>query len=133
MKAIIVKSIFLSLIFVFASLISGNVSAQDMVFITKNGTKYHKKDCQHVKGKADASSVALTKAKTDKLEACKVCFADAKTAPTTEDKKTTTTTNKTEKKDEKKTPAATDKKSTGTKTDKTKKSSTTPSTGTGGK
>jgi hypothetical protein len=99
-----------SLIFVVAALTTGSLSAQDLVFTTKSGNKYHKKDCQHVKGKPDVASIALTKAKADRLEACKSCF--------TEDKKAAGTTTKDEKKPDSKANDA--KSNTGDKKTNTK-------------
>ncbi len=68
------KKLIIVLIVMFVGL-SINTQAQT-VYVTKSGTKYHTKDCQHSKG---ATQMSLADAKAKKLTACNVCSATDKT------------------------------------------------------
>jgi hypothetical protein len=69
------------------------VSAQNVV-VTKGGDKYHKENCQYVKGKKDLTKMTLAEAKKKGLAACSVCFADDKNKNKDADKNKTKTKTK---------------------------------------
>lgn len=48
-------------------------TAAQSVFVTKNGTKYHKADCYHIKD-SDVIELTVSEAEAAGYEACKDCF-----------------------------------------------------------
>ena len=46
------------------------------VYVTATGTRYHKQDCQYVKGKDNLTEMTLAEAEEDMLTPCKVCTPD---------------------------------------------------------
>ena len=52
-------------------IISANLIAQNIVYITKTGKKYHLKSCRTIKG--EAYQISLSEAKYKGYTACKVC------------------------------------------------------------
>ena len=55
------------------SLNSDTVAQSESVFVTKNGTKYHKADCYHIKD-SDVIELTVSEAEEAGYEACKDCF-----------------------------------------------------------
>lgn len=90
MKNNLMKSLILTLALVFAAFFSANETfAQvEMVYVTKSGDKFHKKDCHHLKGNTNLTSMELGKAKTGKYVACKGCYDLTKTTPVNKTKTT---------------------------------------------
>ncbi len=84
------KSLILTLALVFAAFFGANQTfAQvEMVYVTKSGDKFHKKDCHHLKGNTNLTSMELGKAKTGKYTACKGCYDLTKTTPVNKAKTT---------------------------------------------
>lgn len=58
---------------VVTSLNSDTVVQSESVFVTKNGTKYHKADCYHIKD-SDVIELTVSEAEAAGYEACKDCF-----------------------------------------------------------
>lgn len=58
---------------VVTSLNSDTVVQSESVFVTKNGTKYHKADCYHIKD-SDVIELTVSEAEEAGYEACKDCF-----------------------------------------------------------
>ncbi|MEI0698703.1 hypothetical protein R4K92_07200 [Brachyspira intermedia] len=52
-------------------MISANLIAQNVVYITKTGKKYHLQNCRTIKG--EAYKISLSEAKQKGYTACKVC------------------------------------------------------------
>ncbi|MBI5149487.1 MAG: hypothetical protein HZA28_01775 [Candidatus Omnitrophica bacterium] len=55
------------------------------VFITPNGTKYHKEDCRLIKNKGSLTKVDKERAVKDGYGPCKKCFAEDIAGGTSED------------------------------------------------
>ena len=53
--------------------ISNTAAQSESVFVTKNGTKYHKADCYHIKD-SDVIELTVYEAEEAGYEACKDCF-----------------------------------------------------------
>ena len=53
--------------------ISDTAAQSESVFVTKNGTKYHKADCYHIKD-SDVIELTVSEAEAAGYEACKDCF-----------------------------------------------------------
>lgn len=53
--------------------ISDTAAQSESVFVTKNGTKYHKEDCYHIKD-SDVIELTVSEAEAAGYEACKDCF-----------------------------------------------------------
>ena len=54
---------------------SKNINAEDAVYITKSGKKFHKQDCRLIKSR-DTNAISLEDAQAKKMSACKKCFAE---------------------------------------------------------
>ncbi|WP_304354182.1 hypothetical protein [Brachyspira innocens] len=59
------------LIIIFTILISYNITAANIVYITKTGKKYHIKNCRTIKG--EAYGISLSEAEYKGYTPCKVC------------------------------------------------------------
>ncbi|MEI0492694.1 hypothetical protein R4J17_09655 [Brachyspira intermedia] len=57
--------------FIIILMISANLIAQNVVYITKTGKKYHLQNCRTIKG--EAYKISLSEAKQKGYTACKVC------------------------------------------------------------
>lgn len=53
--------------------VSDTAAQSESVFVTKNGTKYHKADCYHIKD-SDVIELTVPEAEEAGYEACKDCF-----------------------------------------------------------
>ncbi|MEI0518059.1 hypothetical protein [Brachyspira murdochii] len=61
----------IKLIIIFTILISSNITAANIVYITKTGKKYHIQNCRTIKG--EAYKISLSEAKNKGYTPCKVC------------------------------------------------------------
>lgn len=52
-----------------------SINAEDAVYITKTGKKFHKQDCRLIKSR-DTNVISLDDAQAKKMSACKKCFAE---------------------------------------------------------
>ncbi|KLI30362.1 hypothetical protein [Brachyspira hyodysenteriae] len=59
------------LTFIIILIISANLIAQNVVYITKTGKKYHLQNCRTIRG--EAYKISLSEAKQKGYTACKVC------------------------------------------------------------
>ena len=57
--------------FIIILMISANLIAKNVVYITKTGKKYHLQNCRTIKG--EAYKISLSEAKQKGYTACKVC------------------------------------------------------------
>ncbi|CRF31392.1 hypothetical membrane protein [Brachyspira suanatina] len=57
--------------FIIILMISANLIAQNVVYITKTGKKYHLQSCRTIRG--EAYKISLSEAKQKGYTACKVC------------------------------------------------------------
>ena len=57
--------------FIIILMISANLIAQNVVYITKTEKKYHLQNCRTIKG--EAYKISLSEAKQKGYTACKVC------------------------------------------------------------
>ncbi|ACN84472.1 hypothetical protein JQ824_06040 [Brachyspira hyodysenteriae] len=57
--------------FIIILMISANLIAQNVVYITKTGKKYHLQNCRTIRG--EAYKISLSEAKQKGYTACKVC------------------------------------------------------------
>ena len=55
---------------------AATVACADEVFITPNGTKYHKENCRLIKNKGTLSKVDKGQVVTEGYGPCKKCFAE---------------------------------------------------------
>ncbi|WP_085168745.1 hypothetical protein [Brachyspira hyodysenteriae] len=57
--------------FIIILMISANLIAQNVVYITKTGKKYHLQNCRTIRG--EAYKISLSEAKQKGYTTCKVC------------------------------------------------------------
>jgi hypothetical protein len=53
--------------------VSSQINEEDLVFVTRSGKRYHRKDCPVIR-KRDTSSISLAEAQAKGLKPCSKCF-----------------------------------------------------------